>query len=202
MSSSPPPAAGPPSDAALLDRCASGDESALGELYDRFAAGLYGLALRITGERADAEEVVLDVFAQVWREAGRFNPDRGSPGAWFGTLTRSRALDLLRARSRRGRLRAAVERVAPDQVPVLPAAVTGPEETVDLAERSVQVRAALAGLPEPQRAVIELAYFGGLSQSEIAAELGEPLGTVKTRVRAGMQKLREALQPFMLGAET
>ena len=86
-------------------------------------------------------------------------------------------------------------------MPVTPAALTGPEEAVDLAERSVQVRAALAELPEPQRAVIELAYFGGWSQSEIAARLGEPLGTIKTRVRAGMQKLRETLQPFVLGAE-
>jgi RNA polymerase sigma-70 factor (ECF subfamily) len=189
------------SDVALLARCAGGDETGLGELYDRFAAVLYGLALRITGEPADAEEVVLDVFGQVWREAARFTADRGSPAAWLATITRSRALDLLRARARRGRLRDAVRQVEPDQVPVTPAALTGPEEAVDLAERSVQVRAALAELPEPQRAVIELAYFGGLSQSEIAARLGEPLGTIKTRVRAGMQKLRETLQPFVLGAE-
>ncbi|HKA59355.1 MAG TPA: sigma-70 family RNA polymerase sigma factor, partial [Gemmatimonadales bacterium] len=174
-------------DQVLVQRMARGDERALGELYDRHAAVLYGLAYTIVGERADAEEVVADSFGQAWRGAVQFDPGRGSVSAWLVTIGRTRALDLVRARGRRSR---ALERAASfvDD--------TGPEATDRPAERAEArgvVTRALASLPEAQRRAIELAYFGGLSQSEIAAQLGEPLGTIKTRIRDGMAKLREML---------
>jgi RNA polymerase sigma-70 factor (ECF subfamily) len=173
----------------LVARIATSDEAALSELYDRFAPTLYSIALRLTGEQADAEEVVLDTFSQAWREADRFRQERGSVIAWLTMICRSRALDLLRAGRRRARLA--------DQVRA------GASSTADSAESNVlqtercqMVAEALSGLPDPQQVALRLAYFEGLSQSEIAERLGEPLGTVKTRVRAAMQKLREVLRPY------
>jgi len=181
----------PTADSALLARCARRDETALGALYDRYGSVLYGLALRITGEQADAEEAVLSAFDQAWREAARFSAERGSVAAWLTMITRSRALDVVRARGRRLRLTDAARQADPP-VEAAPRA----DQPVEAEERRTRIRRALADLPEPQREAIELAYFEGLSQSEIAARLGEPLGTVKTRVRLAMQKLRELLRPY------
>ncbi len=187
-----------PSDAAIVARAAAGDERALAALYDRHAGLAYRLALAIVGDSSDAEEVVADAFAQVWRSAGTFDATRGSTAAWISTITRTRALDLLRARKRRAQ---ALDRVAllgdaavdEGLAPAADAADHGAEAD----EARVLVARSLAELPTPQRRVIELAYFGGLSQSEIAAHLSEPLGTVKTRTRAAMEKLRHSLSPLM-----
>ena len=174
---------------------AAGDERALGELYDRHGSTVYALARAIVGERADTEEVVADAFGQAWRTAGQFDPARGSVTAWLTTITRTRALDLVRARGRRSKVlaRAAQESDAGFATPL--ASSDAPDRDVERQETRQLVTRSLGALPEAQRRVIELAYFGGLSHSEIAAELKEPLGTVKTRLRAGMGKLREALSP-------
>ncbi len=184
-------------DRSLIERIASGDERALGDLYDRHGRMTYALAFAIVRERADAEEVVVDAFGQAWRTAPQFDPARGTVAAWLATITRTRALDLLRARGRRAR---AVERAARGDVDGLAVPLGGvavaPDREMEQREASGLVRRSLAELPEAQRRVIELAYFGGLTQNEIATELQEPLGTVKTRMRAGMEKLRGSLAPL------
>ena len=185
-------------DSALVARAAGGDERALGELYDRYGGIAYSLACSIVGEAADAEEVVADAFAQVWRSAAGFDPARGSVAAWLATITRTRALDLVRSRKRRARVLEEAAVVTDEgEALVLAPSLESPDRGAELTETSAIVRKSLADLPSPQRRVIELAYFGGLSQSEIAAQLSEPLGTVKTRMRAGMEKLRQALRPLM-----
>lgn len=192
--------AGDRPDTDLIARAASGDERAMGELYDRYGRVLYAVALRIVGQRADAEEVVLDSFAQAWREATRFDAARGSVAGWITTIARSRALDLVRARSRRERITATAAAEGPESSPAMGGWRVDPSSGVDVDERRRQVRLALETLSPPQRRAIELAYFEGLSQSEIAERLDEPLGTIKTRVRLGMQKLRECLRPFYFEA--
>jgi RNA polymerase sigma-70 factor, ECF subfamily len=183
-------------DSDLIARAASADERAMAELYDRYGQVLYAVAYRIVGQRADAEEVVLDAFAQAWRDATRFETSRGSVAGWLTTIARSRALDLVRARTRRERITATAAAERPDTSPGMGGWRADPSSGVDLAERRKQVQLAMESLSPPQRRAIELAYFEGLSQSEIAALLQEPLGTIKTRVRLGMQKLRESLRPF------
>jgi len=189
------------SDRQLLDRVARGEERALGELYDRYSAPLYAIAFRIAGERADAEEIVLETFSQVWREARRFRADKGSVIAWLTMICRSRALDLVRGRGRRARLANSALAADPDQPPAMGRA-EGTDARVAHTERATRVAEALAGLSPPQRQAIELAYYEGLSHSEIAERLGEPLGTVKTRVRLAMQKLRDVLTRFYFEAAT
>lgn len=181
-------------DALLMARVAAGDADALGLLYDRHGDAAHALALGMVGVAGDAEDVVAGVFDRVWRTAASFDAARGSVGAWITTMTRSRALDLLRARKRRARL---LERAAADDddglaLPLAQPAVA-PDEALEREEIGHAVRASLASLPDAQRRVIELAYWGGLSHSAIAEALQEPLGTVKTRLRAGLQKLRQAM---------
>ncbi len=185
-------------DCALVERMAERDERALGELYDRHGGTVYSLAFAIVGERADAEEVVADSFGQAWRTAEHFDPARGSVAAWFATITRTRALDLVRARGRRARalMRAASGNSEGLAAPIA-AAGDAPDRGVERQETRHLVQRSLAELSEPQRRVIELAYFGGLTQTEIAVELQEPLGTVKTRMRAGLEKLRGSLVPLL-----
>ena len=172
----------------LIERTANGEAAALAALYDATASLVNGLALRVLGDRGSAEEVTGDVYLQVWRQAVRYDGTRGAPLAWLLTLTRSRAIDRLRTgasqRARTAPIEAAL-RVASD--------APGPEERSAVRQRRQVVRSALTHLPAEQRRAIELAYFEGLSHSEIAATLGEPLGTVKTRVRLGMIRLRESL---------
>ncbi len=186
----------PAGDTELITRAAGGDERAMAELYDRYGQVLYAVAYRIVGQRADAEEVVLDALAQAWREAARFEAGRGSVAAWLTTIARSRALDLVRARSRRDRITASAAAERPGASPGMGGWRPDPSSGVEYAERRTQVQNALESLSAPQRRAIELAFFEGLSQSEIAELLQEPLGTIKTRVRLGMQKLRESLRPF------
>ncbi len=190
------PRSSPPGDGDLVAQAAQGDEWAIGQLYDRYGAVLYAVAYRIVGQRADAEEVVLEAFAQAWREAARFEAGRGSVAGWLTMIARSRALDLVRARSRRDRITASAAADRPGFPPAMGDFRPDPARALDHDERRRQVRQALDTLSPPQRQAIELAYFEGLSQSEIAERLREPLGTVKTRVRLGMQKLRECLRLF------
>lgn len=166
----------------LIQRVAEGDRLALEGLYDRYAQRVFTLALRILRNQADAEEVVQEVFWQVWRGAGRYNPARGTPDAWLFTLARTRALDALRS-SRRG------EGLALEEAS---------EASDDLAAAGAQateirqiVTNALNGLSKVQRTAIELAYYGGLTQTEIAERTGAPLGTVKTWIRKGLEQLRD-----------
>jgi RNA polymerase sigma-70 factor (ECF subfamily) len=166
---------------ALISRIAEGDHEALGEFYDRYASMANGLALRILRNTSDAEEVVQEVFVQAWRQADRYDPTRGTPEAWISTLARTRALDKLRRRTSRRE----------DPPEAAPGTTATPPNVEVLA-----VRRALSGLSAAQRTVLELAYYDGLTQSEIAQRLGEPLGTVKTRIRTAMIRLREALAPL------
>ncbi|HET9983598.1 MAG TPA: sigma-70 family RNA polymerase sigma factor [Longimicrobiales bacterium] len=182
-----------PSPIHLVRGMARGDERALAALYDRYAPAARSLALAILRDEADAEEVAAEAFAQAWRLAPRFDPERGSPAVWLTTITRSRALDRLRARRR---LSCALEHAAAlaPGTPVMAAAPSPPpDRAVEADELRCIVGRSLAELPELQRQCLELAYFAGLSHSEIARELDEPLGTVKTRIRSGLIRLRAAL---------
>jgi RNA polymerase sigma-70 factor (ECF subfamily) len=180
----------------LVARAAGGDERAMAGLYDRYGQVLYGVAYRIVGERADADEVVLEAFAQAWRDASKFEAGRGSVAGWLTMIARSRALDLARARARRDRITTAAAGARPDAPLAMGEVRPDPSAAMEHAERRQEVRQALEALSAPQRQAIELAYYEGLSQSEIAERLEEPLGTIKTRIRLGMQKLRDALRPF------
>lgn len=191
----------PVPDSQLVSRMAAGEDGALGDLYDRYGKTLYALALAIVREPADAEEVVVDAFGQAWRQATAFDPRRGSVGAWLATIARSRALDMVRARGRRARAHERAAHLSDDGI-ATPIAGLGPDpgRSAERSEARRLVAQALAALPEPQRVAIELAYFQGLSQSEIAERLAEPLGTIKTRMRTGMEKLRGLLSPLVEGA--
>jgi RNA polymerase sigma-70 factor (ECF subfamily) len=166
------------------------------DLYDRYGAVVYAVAYRIVGQRPDAEEVVVETLAQAWRDAARFEAARGSVAAWLTMIARSRALDLVRARGRRDKLAASAAQSGLDIGPARTGHGGNPVDHAEEDERRRVVRQAIESLSPPQRQAIELAFFEGLSQSEIAAQLNEPLGTVKTRIRLGMQKLREALRPY------
>ena len=173
---------------ALIKSLASGDQSAMTPLYDSTSRLVYGLVLRILNEAPAAEEVLLDVYTQVWRQASRYDETRGAPLAWLTTIARSRAIDRLRSGMHEQRLKQPLESADT----FMAAASTG--DFTIASEMQKLVRAALETLPTEQREVIELAYYGGFSHSEIAVKLGQPLGTIKTRTRLGMMKLREALK--------
>ena len=178
------------SDEALVALAARSDEAALGELYDRHGRIAYGLALRVLRDRALAEDAVQDAFLAVWRSAAGFMPERSRARTWILTLTHRRAVDLVRREERRR------------TEPLPPGAEAGEavEDNAWLALERERVQTALRRLPDAQREAIELAYFEGLSHSEIAERLREPLGTIKTRVRLGMQKLRDALRSYYFEA--
>lgn len=181
---------------ALVASMAHGDERAAATLYDDLSPTLYALALRILGERADAEEVVLEAFTQAWKKAAWFQPERSSVLSWLSMITRTRSLDLLRSRSRRARALSKATHAMGDE----PIAVSGTmrvaSDLVEDEERAAVVGFALHSIPAAQRAAIELSFFSGLTHLEIAERLGEPLGTVKTRIRLGMQHMRSALERF------
>ena len=174
------------SDVELLHAVARGDEAALARLYDAYRVILFGLLVRILNSREEAEDILQDVFIQVWRRAKDFDEKRGRPFTWLVTLTRSRAIDRLRQLGARQRLATGA---AQEQSEAVSDALS---ETIKGAQRET-VRRALAELPEEQKHTLVLAYFEGLTQSEIAAKLNTPLGTIKTRMRSGMIKLRALL---------
>jgi RNA polymerase sigma-70 factor (ECF subfamily) len=174
----------------FLRAIARGDETAFAAVYDRYSSILFGLLLRILHSRAEAEDVLQEVFLQVWQRAHAFDAERGRPFTWLVTLARSRALDRLRALDSRDRtaLRSA------EDAPTETGRGEGTDDSALRAERAQAVRGALAELPEEQRQVLLLAYLEGMSQAEIAAAKGQPLGTVKTRTRSGLKKLSEMLR--------
>ena len=173
--------------ARLLQRIAQGDREAFGSFYDRYAPLVFTFAVRLVRDRSEAEDLLQEVFLQAWRRAGTYSPARGSPEALILTLTRSRGIDKLRSIRRKDKS------VLPIQEPFGSGGGGRLERDAPEVEARLTVQSVLAGLPEAQRMVLELAYFGGLTQSEIAAHLGEPLGTVKSRIRAGLGRLRELL---------
>ena len=176
----------------LVQRIARNDQSALATLYDATNRLAYGLILRVIGDAGTAEEVLLDVYTQVWRKAANYDADRGSPLAWLMTIARTRAIDRLRSGWQDKHRKEPLDLLNDRET-----TAASPEEATVNAEIQRFVRTALSGLSPEQREVIELAYYGGLSHSEIAAKLNQPLGTVKTRTRLGMIKLREALTPLL-----
>lgn len=180
---------------ALVAQIAEGHENALTRLYDGTNRMVYGLALRILGDSASAEDVTLEVYLQIWRTAGTYDTARGRVSSWLVTLTRSRAIDCLRSRQApRVRLEQSLEEISDLEDPR-----RGPERlTIESSQASI-VRKFLAELPGDQRRAIELAYFSGLSHGEIAMRTGLPLGTVKTRIRLWMTRLRELLAPYAEG---
>jgi len=173
-------------DVELLHAVAHGDERALAHIYDRYRVVLFGLLVRILNSREEAEDVLQEVFLQVWRRAADFDEKRGRPFTWLVTLARSRAIDRLRALASRERVAQAGAREESEQIS------DAASDTIRAEQRDL-VTNALAQLPDEQKRALMLAYFDGLTQSEIATRLGAPLGTVKTRMRAGMTKLRELL---------
>ena len=173
---------------AAMQRLAAGDQAAAADLYDATSHLVFGLAVRILRERELAEDIVIEVYTQAWNLARTFDPERGTVAGWLLTLTRSRALDVLRSRRRDS----AAETV--DSIEEKQSERPNPEEVSLAAERHRSVTSALAHLNPDQREAIQLAYYSGLSHTQIAARLGQPLGTVKTRIRQGMIQLRELLE--------
>ena len=179
-------------DVALMRRIVEADETALGALYDRWVRSLYSLVLHLLKDPDEAEDVVEETFWQAWRKASSYEPSRGAVSTWLLTIGRRKALDRLRARKRSKEDTVTGEHGFDD----LPSTAPDPSSEVEGAELREQIRAALNELPDEQREVLELGYFTGLSQSEIAEATGQPLGTVKTRMRLAMQKLREPLSMY------
>ena len=178
----------------LLALVAKGDQQAFSQLYDHSSTLLFTLAVRILGNREEAAELLQDVYLEVWRKVSRYDVGRGTPVAWLVTLTKSRAIDRLRARAARGyqatnSLEAGTAMQVADPSP-------SPLETQANQELRLAVGTAVAGLPQAQQQAIELAYYEGLSHAEIAQRLNQPLGTVKTRIKLGMSKLRDGLQQW------
>jgi RNA polymerase sigma-70 factor (ECF subfamily) len=178
-------------DIALLSRVIARDGRAIGELYDRHSRLLHGLILRILRDRSEAEEVLQEVFVQVWTRADTYNVELGAPVAWLVRIARNRAIDRLRSNNVRART---IEATPP------PPPVETPEARAVMSEQQRAVARALDALPVEQRQLIELAYFQGLTQSELAERFQLPLGTVKTRVRTGMMTLRRELEQITVGA--
>ncbi len=177
-------AAREPSDEQVLEAVGRGDDDALGVLYDRFGRPAFRLAFRILRDRALAEDAVQEAFLAVWRSADAYKRERAKPSTWILTVVHRRAVDLVRReQTRRG-----------EPLEVAPEPTSGPaDEDAVLRDRRAAVQAALTELPDEQRQALELAYYGGLTQSELAERLGVPLGTVKSRMFAGLGRLRELL---------
>jgi RNA polymerase sigma-70 factor, ECF subfamily len=181
---------------ALMARLARGDQAALAELYDETHIPVYSLALRILHHQPAAEDVTIEVYTQVHRQASHYDPQRGTPSAWLLTLTRSRAIDRLRIETLRREREESL-----DETTTVASLIGDPEASSASSELQRIVQHALSRLTPEQREAIEIAYYSGLSHREIAAKLGQPLGTVKTRIRTGMLLLREYLAPLLAEAQ-
>jgi RNA polymerase sigma-70 factor (ECF subfamily) len=174
---------GTETDFALVSAVRSGDESAMARLYDKYSSIVYSVALRVLGDSGIAEDVLQEVFMQLWRNPGVFDSSRGNLAAWLSVIARNRAIDNLRKRRPESDIEDVVVSVTPD--------------LASEAERSrsmQKVRGTLGAMPDAQRKALELAYFEGLTHSEIADKTGEPLGTIKTRIRSGLLALRKAFE--------
>ena len=169
-------------DAALIARIRSGEQDAMAELYDRYAALVYSVAMRVLADTAAAEDVLQEVFMQLWRHPASFDARRGSLGPWLAVIARHRAIDVVRKRRPQTDLE--------DVVIAIEAGLEGAAERLRAVEK---IRASLHAMPDNQRKALEMAFFEGMTHTEIAAETGEPLGTVKTRIRAALVALRRAL---------
>ena len=168
---------------------AQGQQEAMGQLYDATSGIVHGLVLRILEQKEDAEEVTLDVYMKAWRNAATYAPDRGSVISWLLMMARTTAIDRIRHRKAQPKVTD-----LPDDWPDPPSRAASPEEQTAFTEWRNQVQRALADLPAEQRQVLALAFFSGLSHGELAEKLGQPLGTVKTRIRLGLTRLRKALE--------
>jgi RNA polymerase sigma-70 factor (ECF subfamily) len=171
----------------LIEKVANQDRDAFSQLYDRFSTLVFTLALRMLRVRSDAEDLLQEVFVQVWRQAQNYSAARGSPEAWIINIARSRAIDKIRS------IRRMEKNFVLTDDPARAESGENVEASAAESEAKLTMNSALANLPEAQRKVLELAYFDGLTQTEIAEHLAEPLGTVKTRMRSGIQRLREML---------
>lgn len=169
-------------DSMLISRVRTGDEDALAALHDRYASVVYSVALRVLGDTTQAEDILQEIFIQLWRNPQRFDASRGSLGAWLAVIARHRAIDQLRRR-----------RPEADVEDVIISVDARLEQTTDRNMAIAKVRAAVEHLPHEQRQPLELAFFQGLTHSEIASKTGEPLGTIKTRIRTALLALRKAL---------
>ena len=172
----------------LVDRTARGEVEAFAEFYEATSRRVFGLALKILEDRSAAEDASLEAFTYLWRNADRYDPERGNVMQWVLTVARSRALDQLRSSVRRGSRELPFDAVSEMQDPE-----PGPEALSSRAQQCVRVRQALASLPREQRRAIETAYWAGLSHAQLADALGQPLGTVKSRIRMGLDSLRRQL---------
>jgi RNA polymerase sigma-70 factor (ECF subfamily) len=169
------------SDAEIISRIYSGDEGAMALLYDRYSPVVYAVALRVLSDGSAAEDILQDVFIQLWRNPQAFNASRGSLAAWLAVIARNRAIDQLRKKRPEAEAEETVIAVDPDL-----------ENTAERKQAIEKVRAVLAGMPAEQRAALEMAFFEGLTHVEIAGKTGQPLGTVKTRIRSGLLAVRKA----------
>jgi RNA polymerase sigma-70 factor (ECF subfamily) len=180
-------------DREMIERIGRGDQSAFSALYDRLSRPLYSLALRMLGDAGDAQDALQDVFLQIWSRAATYNPEQSTVFSWTVLLTRSRVIDRLRARKRR--LRVVDSATGDEDADVADAStMESAADTADKNDEAARVRSVLNNLASEQREAIELAFFGHLTHHEIAARLGEPLGTIKARIRRGLLKLRERLR--------
>ena len=168
----------------LVSAIRSGDEQAMAQLYDRYSPIIYSVALRVLGDTGAAEDILQEVFLQLWRSPDMFDASRGSMPGWLAVIARNRAIDFLRKRRPETDITEVVVSVEPD--------LAGKAEWSRAADK---IRGALGGMPAPQRSALEMAFFEGLTHTEIAEKTGEPLGTVKTRIRAGLMTLRKAFNP-------
>ena len=171
----------------LIRQVANQDRDAFSQLYDRFSSLVFSLAMRMLRARSDAEDLLQEVFVQVWRQARNYSTERGSPEAWIVNIARSRAIDKIRS------IRRMEKSFVLTDDPARAESSDNVESSAAESEARMAMNSALANLPETQRKVLELAYFDGLTQTEIANRLAEPLGTVKTRMRSGIQRLRDML---------
>lgn len=180
----------------LLKKIAAGDQTAFSQLYDRSSSVLFSLTLRILGDKDEAAELLQEVYVEIWRRAKQFDEERGSPLAWMVTLARSRAIDWLR--SRQWKSRGTTDSIDESSLVGGLTSANDPLESYAQQELRKHVEGALAGLPTEQRQSLQLAYYAGLSHREIADQLKEPVGTIKTRIRLAVIKLKSTLQPSQL----
>ena len=172
-----------PSDAALVSAIRGGDQSAMATLYDRYSSILYSVALRVLADTGAAEDVLQEVFMQLWRNPTAFDSSRGSLGAWLAVITRNRSIDALRKRRSETDIDDVIVSVQPDLA-----------SEAERARALEKVRGVLGSMPVSQRTALELAFFEGLTHTEIAGKTGEPLGTIKTRIRSGLLTIRKAFE--------